>query len=48
MGSLDTEEVLDAKGNNACEDVEDEAKAVDDALDDVDDEVGGGCAAADV
>ena len=36
------------EGNDAYEDVEDEAKAVDDALDDVDDEVGGGYAAADV
>ena len=36
------------EGNDAYEDVEYEAKAVDDALDDVDDEVGGGCAAADV
>ena len=44
---LDKYEVT-GKGNDAYEDIEDEAKAVEDALDDVDDEVGGGSAAADV
>ena len=44
---LDEYEVT-GEGNNAYEDVEDEAKAVEDALDDVDDEVGGGSNAADV
>ena len=44
---LDKYEVT-GEGNDAYEDVKDEAKAVEDALDDVDDEVGGGSAAADV
>ena len=42
------EYTVPGEGNDAYGYVEDEAKAIDDALDDVDDEVGGGCAAADV